>query len=64
MRNKLIVALATWALPFLMVWASWILTFGAFNPYDVFGSVEFWGFSTIYWIIWVCVIGFVLEAME
>lgn len=62
--NKLKVAIVTAALPFLLVWSASLLTGLSFNPRDVFQHEVFWGMSIFYWIMWVCLIGLVLELVE
>jgi len=62
--KKLYIALVLAALPFLLVWMGFILTGFAFNPYDVFRDGNFWGFSIIYWFMFVCLIGLVIEMVD
>lgn len=59
--KKLKIALITAALPFLLVWAGFILTGFAFSPREVFQSGTFWGISVIYWTLYICLIGCILE---
>lgn len=41
-------------LPFILVWMFYIATGFAFSPKeDVFNTHTFWGFSTIYWLVFV-----------
>lgn len=51
----------TAAIPFLLVWAAFILTGFAFNPQQIFTNGSFWGVSVIYWFLWVCLIPIVIE---
>jgi hypothetical protein len=62
--KKLKVALILAALPFLLIWAAFILTGFAFKPHDAFQSGSFWGGSVIYWVIYVCLIGFIIEEIN
>jgi hypothetical protein len=59
--KKLKIALILASLPFLLVWGAFILTGLGFSPYDVFQSGAFWGVSVIYWTLYVCIIGSILE---
>lgn len=41
-------------LPFILVWMFYIATGFAFSPKeDVFNSHTFWGFSIMYWLVFV-----------
>jgi len=62
--RKLFIALTFAALPFLLVWMAFILTGFAFNPYDVFRDGNFWAVSIIYWFMFVCLIGFIIEMVD
>lgn len=50
--------------PFLTVWMAWIMTALSFNIHQVFQHGAFWGISVIYWFIWLCLIGMVLDDMK
>jgi hypothetical protein len=52
------------ALPFLLVWASFILTGFNFNPRDVFNEGVFWGLSVMYWFLYLCLISIIIEAID
>jgi hypothetical protein len=55
--KKFSILLTTAALPFLLVWMAFILTAGSFNPISgVFQQPGFWFISTIYWILWTCML--------
>ena len=56
--------MATAALPFLLVWAAWILTAFNFNPHNVFNEGAFWGLSSMYWFLWVCLVGLIVELID
>lgn len=58
------VLLTTAALPFLLVWAAFILTGFSFNPREMFQSGPFWGVSVIYWMLWVCLLGLIVEMVD
>ena len=62
--KKLQVLCATAALPFLLVWAGFILTGFNFNPSDVFNSGAFWGLSGIYWFLWLCLMPLIVEMVD
>ena len=62
--RKLKIALIIASLPFLLVWAGFILTGFAFSPREVFQSGSFWGCSVIYWTLYVCMIGFILDEIK
>lgn len=62
--KKLAFVAGTFLLPFLLVWVAFVMTAFMFNPYDVFGSGEFWGFSIIYWFVWTVMIGHLVELVE
>jgi len=62
--KKLKIALIIASLPFLLVWAGFILTGFAFSPREVFQSGAFWGISGIYWTLYVCIIGPILDEIK
>lgn len=62
--KKLLIALTFAALPFLLVWMSFILTAFSFNPIETFRDGNFWGVSIIYWFMYVCLIGFIIEMVD
>jgi hypothetical protein len=62
--KKLTVLLITAALPFLMVWAGFILTGFNFEPHNVFNDGAFWGLSVIYWFLWICLSPVILETID
>lgn len=60
--KKLFIILTLAALPFLLVWMGFILTAFSFNPIEVFQGGTFWGMSVIYWFIYICLIGLIVDA--
>ena len=62
--KKFSILLATAALPFLLVWAAWVLTAFNFNPHDVFNEGAFWGLSTMYWFLWICMSALIVELID
>ena len=62
--KKLYIALLLAALPFLLVWAAFLLTGFNFIPGNVFNDNSFWGVSVIYWFFYTCLIGFILETIN
>lgn len=53
MRNVIIAAL----MPFILVWAAWLLTGFVFSTQDVFTHGAFWFIAGCYWFIIVPVVG-------
>ena len=62
--KKLFILAALAALPFLLVWAAFILTAFNFNPHNVFSEGAFWGLSTMYWFLYVCLIALIVEIID
>lgn len=62
--KKLYITITFAALPFLLVWMGFILTGFAFNPREVFQNETFWGLSVMYWFLYVCLIGFIMEMVD
>lgn len=62
--KKFIVLLSTAALPFLLIWAAFILTGFSFNPINVFQEGSFWGISCIYWFLWLCLSPLIIEGIN
>jgi hypothetical protein len=62
--KKFSILMATAALPFLLVWTTFILTGFNFNPHNVFNEGAFWGLSTIYWFLWVCLSPLIIEMID
>jgi hypothetical protein len=62
--KKLNILIATAALPFLLVWAAFVLTAFNFNPREVFNSGSFWGPSVLYWLLWVCLSPLIIEMID
>jgi hypothetical protein len=62
--KKFLILLATLALPFLLVWAGWFLTAFSYHPRLVFQSGSFWGVSVLYWFLWICVLGMIVEIID
>jgi hypothetical protein len=48
-------------LPFLLVWIAFLLTAFSFDAVTVFQGGGFWFFSVIYWFIFLCMIGTLLD---
>jgi hypothetical protein len=53
--KKFWATVGSFLLPFILIWTAFICTAFSFNPHNVFLSGEFWGFSAMYWLIWICV---------
>jgi hypothetical protein len=62
--KKFSILLATAALPFLLVWAAFFLTGFSFTPKDVFQDGTFWGLSMMYWFLWICMVGPIVELID
>lgn len=62
--RKLMVLCILAALPFLLVWAAFVLTGFSFNPHNVFDDGAFWGISCIYWLLFVCLLGLIVEIID
>ena len=62
--KKLLIVSATAAIPFLLVWAAFILTAFNFNPRDVFNEGSFWGVSVLYWFLWICLCPLIIEMVD
>jgi hypothetical protein len=63
-KIKTNVFVITLLLPFLSVWTAWVMTALNFDVREVFHKEAFWAISGIYWFIWVCVIGMVLDELK
>jgi hypothetical protein len=64
MKKKLKIALFFAILPFILVWAAGILTAFSFSPREIFQYGGFWFIAGIYWVIYMCMIGVVLEEIK
>ena len=64
MNKTLMIVLIFAALPFLLVWSAFILTGFSFYPREIFQSGAFWGIGVIYWMIYACLLGPVVEALN
>lgn len=62
--KKLFILLTTAAIPFLLVWAAFILTGFSFNPITTFQAGSFWGVSVIYWFLWICLCPLIIEGIN
>lgn len=64
MTEKLKVALGLFALPFLVVWMSYLFTAFTLNYHEIFESNVFWYITGIYWVIYLMIIGPILTFVE
>jgi hypothetical protein len=62
-RRMWTVVFTTALLPFLLVWIAFLMTGFSFTPREVFQSSAFWCISFLYWTLWVCMIGFIADAV-
>jgi hypothetical protein len=62
--KKLLILLTTGCLPFLLVWIGFFLTGFSYNPISVFQSGSFWGVSILYWLLWVCLLGLIVDMIN
>jgi hypothetical protein len=63
-KIKMNVFVVTMLTPFLSVWIAWIMTAFSFDVKAVFQHGAFWGISMIYWFIWLCLIGMVIDGIK
>ena len=63
-KIKMTVFTVTMLAPFLLVWIGWVMTAFSFNVYDVFHHNALWGISLIYWFLWLCLIGMVIDDLK
>ena len=64
MSKKLKIAVILAILPFVLVWAAALLTAFSFSPREIFQCGGFWFISGIYWVLYLCIIGLVLEEIK
>jgi hypothetical protein len=62
--KKVLILIAIWAIPFLLVWMTFILTGFSFSPREVFNSSMFWGLSAMYWLMYVCIAPVIVEEIN
>lgn len=62
--KKTLILLTTAALPFLLVWTAFLLTAFNFNPHNVFSDGNFWGISSIYWLLWICMAPSIVDLID
>lgn len=62
--KKLYIAILTAILPFILVWAGFILTGFSYKPVEVFQGGAFWGISSMYWLMWVYMIAIILDMID
>jgi len=63
-KIKMKVFVLTMLAPFLAVWIAWIMTALSFDIHEVFQSGAFWGISVIYYFLWLCLIGMVIDDLK
>jgi len=59
--KKLLVAIVLAILPFILVWVAFFLTAFSFNTTEVFQSQMFWLLSIVYWFVFTCMLGPLLD---
>jgi hypothetical protein len=64
MSKKLKIALFFAILPFVLVWAAGLLTAFSFSPREIFQHGAFWFISMVYWFLYICLIGALLQDIE
>jgi uncharacterized membrane protein len=64
MSKKLTAALALFIAPFLIIWISWIMTACSFSHAEVFTCGAFWFVTGIYWFMYLCMIGPIVELLN
>lgn len=63
-KIKVNVFVITMLAPFLAVWIGWLMTAFSFDVHTVFQHPAFWGISVIYYFIWLCLIGMVIDGIK
>ena len=63
-KIRIKVFVLTMLAPFLVIWIAWIMTAFSFDVYDVFQHGAFWGISMIYYFLWICLIGMVMDELK
>jgi hypothetical protein len=59
--KKIITMIVLAILPFILVWVAYLLTAFSFNVVTAFQSQSFWFLSVVYWLIFTCMIGPMLD---
>jgi hypothetical protein len=59
--KKLLAFIVLAILPFILVWVAFFLTAFSFDVVQAFQSPAFWFISVIYWFIFICMIGPMLD---
>lgn len=59
--KKLLVAIVLAVLPFLLVWTAYFLTACSFDVVQAFQSQSFWFLSVVYWFIFICMLGPIID---
>ena len=59
--KKVLIFITLAILPFILVWVAFFLTAFSFNTTEVFQSQMFWLISVIYWFLFTCMLGPLLE---
>ena len=62
--RKLVIYLSLTTLPFMLIWAGFILTGFNFNPHKVFNTSFFWAFSCMYWFVYISLSPFIIENLD
>ena len=63
-KIRIKVFVLTMLAPFLVVWIAWIMTALSFDVRSVFQEGAFWGISLVYYFIWLCLIGMVIDELK
>ena len=63
-KIRIKVFVLTMLAPFLAVWIAWVMTALSFDIREVFQSGAFWGISVIYYFLWLCLIGMVIDDLK
>lgn len=62
--RKLTILAVVFAIPFILVWMSFVLTGASFHPHTVFKDGAFWGISCIYWFLVLMLIPIILQVID
>lgn len=59
--KKILTIIVLAILPFILVWVAFFLTAFSFNTTEVFQSQMFWLLSIVYWFVFTCMLGPLLD---
>lgn len=62
--KKFMILCLTAIIPFILVWIGSPLSGLSYNPVHIFRTDAFWGFSVIYWFIWICLSPVIIDIIN